>query len=73
MDPKSISYLLMKGGIERVGEQAGRPGRELLEGYRVAWTRVMTTGPQRMGWVGGIFRCKFGQKKKSKTKKPVLS
>lgn len=68
MDPKSISYLLMEGGIEGVGEQAGKPGRELLEGYRVAWTGVMTTGPQRMGWVGVIFRCKFG-KKKSKTKK----
>lgn len=42
MDSKNTSYMFMEGGIERAGEQAERPGRKLLERYRVAWTRVWT-------------------------------
>lgn len=65
MDSKNTSYVFMEGGIERAGEQAGRPGRKLLERYRVAWTRVWTMmtskGLQRIGWVRDIFRCKFGR------------
>lgn len=42
MDSKNVFYVFMDGGIVGAGDQARRPGRKLLERYRVAWTRVWT-------------------------------